>query len=100
MLEVAFESHQPDGWDDKEYNTVIFDLDSGRSFTINSIELDFIDETTTYQIPVAFVETRKANLAIVAKTFDDACVLAEAHAARMNWGNIIPETKFIIGNKE
>jgi hypothetical protein len=100
MLEVEYESNQPELWDGREFNTVIFDLVSGRSFVINSIELDFIDETTTYQIPVAFVETRKANLAIVAKTFDDACVLAEAHAARMNWGNIIPETKFIIANKE
>lgn len=100
MLEVEFESHQPDSWDDKEYNTVILNLESGRSFVINSIELEFIDELNSYQIPVTFVETRKANLVIVAKTFDDACVLAEAHAAKLCWANFAPETKFIITNKD
>lgn len=100
MMGVEFESNQPDMWDGREFNTVIFDIESGRSFVINSIDLDFIDENTTYQIPVTFVETRKANLAIVAKTYDQACELAKAHAAGMFWGNITPESTFIIGNKE
>ena len=100
MLEVEFDYFQPDNWDYEEFNTTICDMETGRAFRISSIELDFIDEPNAYQIPVCYVETRKANLVIVAKTFDDACVLAEAHAAKLCWANFAPETKFIIANKE
>jgi len=99
MLEVEFDYFQPDHWDDEEFNTTICDMETGRAFRISSIELDFIDEPNAYQIPVCYVETRKANLVIVAKTYEDATVLAESHAAKMYWGNITPEVKFIIGNK-
>lgn len=100
MLEVEFESHQPDNWDDRQYNTHIFDYESGRAFTINSIDLDFFDDNKTYQIPVTFVETRKTALTIVAKNYEQACELAHAHASKMFWGNTTPEANFIIGNKE